>query len=171
MLNTLVTRILRIFYESYFNEDKTYLLGVLVINCYKRCNVIKAFHKARQGPRPQRDIVDHILKVQLPYVQGIIDRIACILRKNQVYACFKPLNTIQGMLRSVKDPIYPSIMKDIYLIVCSCGAPYVGDIDWFVKQRIQEHILTLNIVGSIPLLLLSMLKKQSTIFSLNTFGS
>ena len=61
------------------------------------------------------------------------------LKNHKVHSTFKPFNTIQSSLRSVKDPVDPKNMKSVYIIPFSCGTPYVGEIDHSIKQRIQEH--------------------------------
>ena len=77
--------------------------------------------------------------VNIPYIQGTTDRIARILRKYDVPTTFRPLNTIRGSLRSVKDSIDPKDMKGVYLIPCSCGTPYIGETGRSINQWISEH--------------------------------
>ena len=44
----------------------------------------------------------------LPFIQGVIDKIARILRKKDIKTCFRPLSTINFFfLKLVKDPIDP----------------------------------------------------------------
>ena len=52
---------------------------------------------------------------------------------------FRPLNTIQSSLRSIKDPVDPNNMKGVYVIPCSCGSPYIGETGCLINQRIHEH--------------------------------
>ena len=67
------------------------------------------------------------------------NKIARILRKRNVPSTFRPLNTIRSSLRSVKDPVDPKDMKDVYVIPCSCGTPYVGETGCSINQMINEH--------------------------------
>lgn len=53
---------------------------------------------------------------------------------------FRPLNTIQSSLRSVKDLVDPKNMKGVYVILCSCGTLYIGETGRSINQRIREHV-------------------------------
>ena len=82
---------------------------------------------------------DHISNVSLPFIQGTTYNISHVLKRNNIAATFKPLNTIRIDLRSVKYPINPKDMKGVYSIPCSCGIPYIGEKGRSINQRIQEH--------------------------------
>ncbi len=139
VLSTLTTRIVRISYEKSLEKEKAHLLDVFVKNGYSRHLGQKAFLKAHKEPSIHKDPKDRVIGVHLPYIQGTIDKIARILKKHNVPATFRPLNTIRGSLRSVKDPIDPKDMKGVYVIPCSCGTPYIGETGRSINQRINEH--------------------------------
>lgn len=42
------------------------------------------------------------------------------------------------------DSIDSKDMKGVYIISCSCGTPYIGDIDHSINQRISEHAADLK---------------------------
>ena len=52
---------------------------------------------------------------------------------------FQPLNTIQSSFRSVKDPVDPKNTKGVYVIPCSCGTLYIGEVGCSINQRIHQH--------------------------------
>lgn len=62
-----------------------------------------------------------------------------ILKKHKVPLIFRPLNTIWSSLRSMKDPLNPKDGKGVYVIPCSCGTPYIGEVGRSINQRILEH--------------------------------
>lgn len=35
-------------------------------------------------------------------------------------------------------------MKGVYVIPCSCGTPYIGDIGHSINQRIREHVANIK---------------------------
>lgn len=87
---------------------------------------------------------DRLLGVHLPFIQRTTDKITRILKKHKVPLTCKPLNTIKSSLRLVKDQVDPKNMKGVYVIPCSRGTPYVGEIGRSINQRIQEHIVYIN---------------------------
>lgn len=44
-------------------------------------------------------------KAYLPYIQGVIDKIARVLRKNNIITSFKPLVTLRHNMDSITDTI------------------------------------------------------------------
>jgi len=119
--------------------EKAHVLDVFVKNGYNRHVGQKAFLKAKKEPSIRRDPNDRVMGVNLPYIQGATNRTARILRKFDVPATFRPLNTIHSSLTSVKDPIDPKEMKGVYVIPCSCGIPYIGETGRSINQWISEH--------------------------------
>ena len=113
-------------------------------NGYSRYQGLKAFQNAEKGPKNKIDPKDWSSGVRLPFIQGTIDRIARILRNHRINYSFRPLNTIQSSLRSVKDPINPSDGKGVYIIPYSCGTPYIGETGRSINQRICEHVVDLR---------------------------
>ena len=93
--------------------------------------------------------MDPISKVHLPFIQGTMDKITRVLRRNNVSASFKPLCTIRNSLGSVKDPIDPKDMKGVYVIPFFFETPYIGEIGRSIRQRIREHVADIkhNLLG------------------------
>jgi len=139
VLNTLATCALRI-YDDRLSEEKNHLLNVLVYNGYNRRQDLKAFLKPSKGPKVKKDPNDRISGVHLPFIQGTTNGIASILKKHNVTSTFRTLNTIRSSLKFVKDPVEPKDMKAVYVIPCSCGTSYIGEIDRSINLRIKEHI-------------------------------
>eukprot|EP00253_Pinus_taeda_P003009 PITA_03009 len=139
ILSTLATCAVRISDEKSLEKEKAHLLDVFVKNGYSRHLGQKAFLKAHKEPSIQKDPKDRVMGVHLPYIQGTTDKISKILKKHNVLATFRPLNTIRGSLRYVKYPIDPKDMKGVYVIPYSCGTPYIGETGRSINQRINEH--------------------------------
>ena len=118
-MSTLATRALIISDNDHLDEEKAHLLKVFGDNGYSRSQGLKAFMNASKGPRLNKISGDAVGKVHLPFIQGTTDRIARILRKHNISSSFKPLNSIRGSLKSVKDQLDPKSMKGVYLIPCS----------------------------------------------------
>ena len=104
----------------------------------------KAFQKAYKGLSGKIACMNPISKVNLPFIQGTTDRIAHVLRRNNVSTSFKPLCTIRNSLGFVKDPVDPKDKKGVYLVPRSCGIPYIGETGWSIKHRIQEHAVDIR---------------------------
>jgi hypothetical protein len=100
---------------------------------------MKAFQNATKTPRNKEQTNNEVSKVYLPYIQGTTDKLAKILKKKNIGATFKPLNTIRNSLRSVKDSVDPIEHKGVYMIPCSCGKQYIGETGRSFRIRIQEH--------------------------------
>jgi len=139
VLNTLATHALIIFDENHLNKEKAHLLNVFVKNGYSGQQGLKAFLKAGRGPKVKKDPIDRISGVHLPFIHGTTHNIVRILRKHNVPSTFRPINSLQSCLRSVKDPVDAKDMKGVYVIPCSCGTPYAGETRCFINQRIHEQ--------------------------------
>ena len=113
-------------------------MDVFKKNGYRRHQGIKAFKKA-ENPKNKQPMEDCAGKVHLPYILGTIDKISYILKKN-IKTSFKPMNTINRCLKSIKDPIDPKYHKGVYLVPCSCGKTYIRETGRSISTRIQEHV-------------------------------
>jgi len=83
-------------------------------------------------------------KVSLPYIKGTTSKITKILNKQNINVAFTPSNTIRQLFNSVKDPINPNLQKGVYVIPCSCGKEYIGEIGRSLNIRIKEHTADLR---------------------------
>jgi len=136
VLSILVACTLIISDENHLEEKKSHLPKVFENNSYSKTQNLEAFQRSCKESRVNPAHDDHISKVQLSFIQGTADRTAHILKKNRVYASFKPLNTIRNYLRYVKDPVDPKDIEEVYSITCSYGFPYIGEIGCSINQRI-----------------------------------
>jgi len=139
VLNTLATQALRISDEKSFEKKKSHFLNVFVENGYSRYLGQKDFLKATKNLLTKKDPKERVLGVHLPFVQGTTVKIERILRKHNVPSTLRPLDTIHNSLQSVKDPVDAKDMKEVYIIRCSCGTPYIGEIRHSINRRISEH--------------------------------
>jgi hypothetical protein len=144
VLNTLATRAFRISDDEHLDEEKNHLLKVFKDNGYKKHQVFRAFQNASKRPRSKAQTNNDVSKVFLPYIQGTTDKLARILKKKNIGATFKPINTIRNSLRSVKDPVDPIEQKGVYMIPCSCGKQYIGETGRSFRIRIQEHVVDIK---------------------------
>lgn len=128
VLNMLATRVLRVSDEICLDNEKTHILKVFENNGYSKHLGRKAFLKVSIGPRIRKEPRYLITTIQLPFIQGTTDKISRILKKHKVSSSFRPLNTIESSLRSVKDLVDPKSMKGVYIVSCSYGTPYIGEI-------------------------------------------
>jgi hypothetical protein len=98
----------------------------------------KAMDRKDNRTRVQNDQTSNI-KAFLPYIRGVTDKIAKVLKKKEITTSFKPLVTIRQRMKSVKDPIDQQQGKGIYKVSCSCGKCYIGETRRSFQVRIKEH--------------------------------
>ena len=67
-----------------------------------------------------------IKSIKLPYIQGMMEKIANILRRKQIRVSFSPLNMLRGILDHSKDQADPKKNKGVYSIPCGCNKVYIG---------------------------------------------
>ena len=78
--------------------------------------------------------------INLPYIKGTTERIAKILRKENIKVSFSPPNSLRTMLDHAKDSINPSLHRGVYSIPCTCGKQYIGETGRSFQIRLKEHI-------------------------------
>lgn len=139
VLNTLAPRALKVSDENHLEDEKTHPLNTFHSNGYSKNQCLKYFLKVEKGPMIKKELRDRFSGVDLLFIQGTTDKIARFLRKHKVPSTFRPKNTIKSSLKSVKDHVDPKNMKGVYLIPCSYGTPYIGEINRSINQRIHEH--------------------------------
>ena len=99
---------------------------VFLSNGYDLDKIRRALSKTEKSRRiKEKKVGEH--KAFLPYIQGVTDRIAKHLKKKSIDYVFSPLNNIRKLLKTVKDPIDPSLKKGVYMIPCECGKVYIGE--------------------------------------------
>ena len=67
-------------------------------------NFIKSWSQPRKSRRTN-DNANDIGFVELPYFQGISEKIAVVLRRQHIKVAFKPIKTIASILRKPKDKV------------------------------------------------------------------
>lgn len=79
--------------------------------------------------------------VILPYIKGISEKIANILKKQSIKVAYKPIRTIQSMFKKPKDqPDKDSSTAVVYKINCvDCEKSYIGQTNRALKTRTKEH--------------------------------
>lgn len=144
VLNTLAACAVRVSVKDHLEEEKTHLLKFFNHNGYSWSQGLRAFLKARKGPKLRKDQRELLTNIQLPFIQGNTDKIAQILRKHKISSTFRSMNSIYSFLKSAQDPVDPKNMKGVYLIPCSYGTPYIGEAYDFINQMIREHAIDIR---------------------------
>ena len=49
------------------------------------------------------------------------------------------------LLKSVKDPIDPSLKKVVYMIPCECGKAYISETRRSIRTRVKEHCSNIRV--------------------------
>jgi hypothetical protein len=138
VLNTMATRAARISDEDHLKEEIDHLTKVFKNIGYRDRDIAKAMDKKDKKAHTQNDQTSN-LKAFLPYIRGVTDKIAKVLKRKEIKTNFKPLITIRQRMKSVKDPIDQKQGKGIYKVSCSCGKCYIGETGRSFQVRIKEH--------------------------------
>ena len=69
----------------------------------------------------------------------MIDKIARVLGRSEIFAQFSAAGTIRQNMRSVKDSISQGQLKGVYKIDFSCGKSYIGETGRSLQKRLKEH--------------------------------
>ena len=76
--------------------------------------------------------------VVLPYVSGLSEKIARIMKKRKVSTAMRPHTTLRRLLVRPKDKVEPR--EGVYTIDCkNCEKKYVGETKRMLKTRVKEH--------------------------------
>ena len=120
--------------EEHSSEVK-FVKQVLASNNYP----LKIFNSIRNNK--QQNSVNPTKSVVLPYVQGLSERLARVLRVFNISTFYKPINKISTVLGLPKDPIdSKSICGVVYRINCSdCGEQYIGQTTNSLATRLKQH--------------------------------
>ena len=104
-------------------------------NGFPRMNFHDAcFFKSREPKSATRRVV-------LPYVRGCSERICRILKRFNIFSCYKPFNKLCNIFNLPKDPIPTNFLSGVvYEIPCKdCECVYVGQTKNSLKTRIAQH--------------------------------
>ena len=79
--------------------------------------------------------------VIVPYVRGLSERFARVLRTHNIATCFKPQQTIRSLLVHPKDKLErDQISGCVYKIGCAnCPSSYIGETGRQFSYRLKEH--------------------------------
>ena len=131
LLNTLIIGDLRFSDKDHRDSEKEHLHNVFPSNGYspsqinKALTITKAHENRLKDFLKEKKVGDH--KTFLPYIQGVIDKIAKHLKNKNIYYVFSPPNNIKNILGSIKDVIDPSLKKGVYPIPRECKKTYIGE--------------------------------------------
>ena len=137
MINTLVHRAKQLCEPDSLQDEVNHLKKTMKINGYSTWKIDKCLrprhiNKDQDNTRP-------LSTVKIPYVKGTTDKIANVLRKNNIRVVFNTSKKIGQCVRRVKDAV-PLESEGIYSVPCPCGAQYIGETKRNISQRIKEHI-------------------------------
>jgi hypothetical protein len=138
VLYTLARRATRISDDEHIEQEINHLTKVFKNIGYMDKDIKKVMKIEERGSHSRNNQSSNI-KVHLPYIQGVTDKIAKILKRKEITTSFKPLMTIRQRMRSVKDPIDQRQEKGVYKVSCSCGKSYIGETGRSFQIRIKEH--------------------------------
>ena len=143
VLNILAIRALRISDSKHLDEEKKHLVLVFKSIGYKEKEIRMAIERGERrvvSQEPKSQDQPQCGKVFLPYIQGVIDKIARILRRKDIITQFSTPGTIRQSMRSVKDNIDKHQLKGVYKIDCSCGKSYIDETGCSLQTRLKEHV-------------------------------
>ena len=112
------------------------------------------FHKALK-PRPPRQPVDNPrpagsshVRVTLPYVEGVGEKVKRLLMKQGVQVSLRPPSSLRSMLIHPKDKISNERKSDVvYKVQCGvtgCDDFYIGETQQTLKARMKQHTKDTN---------------------------
>ena len=127
VLVTLFMRAFKISDDNHIEEEIAYLRKAFTNIGYRNRDIIKAIQRAKSENKRHPQDVTLKSKAYLPYIQGVTDKLAKVLAKNNIGTSFKPLSTIKHTMKSIKDNLDPLQQKGVYCINFSCGKCYIGE--------------------------------------------
>lgn len=144
IINTLVTRGIRISDKGHIEKKFKHLNNVLRKNGYQDKKNRKAIQKSRSSKNPHTRQLNEEgnTKKIFPYFQGTTDKLVNILKKQNIKGTFYRLNTIGKMVDSTKYPATPKLCKGVYSIPCPCGKLYIDEMGRSIDVIMKEHWLT-----------------------------
>ena len=82
---------------------------------------------------------DSLKKPYLPYIKGVINKIAKLLNRQEIMTTLMLVETIKMKIKLVRDVANKRQLKGVYKIECSCGKFYVGETRCSFHTRFKEH--------------------------------
>ncbi len=125
------------------DEEKKHLASVFKGVGYKEKETKKTIERAERrvlSQEPKAQDQPQCGRVFLPYIQGVTNKLAKILRRKDIVTQFATPRTVKQGIRSVKDDIDRHQLKGVYKIKnCSCGRSYIGETGRSLQKRLKEH--------------------------------
>lgn len=131
-------RALRVCEPRFLRNEMNHLEIALRSNGYL-AGEIRSVTRPSKNRQPVMLEQDVNRRAFLPFVKGVTDRLARLLRKHHVRTFFRPTKNIQQHLGSAKDARDPLASGGVYRIPCSCGRVYIGTTKRSAATRIKEH--------------------------------
>jgi hypothetical protein len=102
VLNTMTIRAARISNKDHLKEEIDHLTRVFTNIGYRNRDIKKAIDKKDKRTHAQNDQTSN-LKAFLPYIWGVTEKIAKVLKRKEITTSFKPIIIIRQRMKSVKD--------------------------------------------------------------------
>lgn len=119
-------------------QEKQYLNKVFKSNGYSETFIKQATRPKRQIQQAETN-TDHSF-ISIPYIRGLSEPIARILKKHNIKTAFRARPTLKNILVHLKDPITQQNQRgSIYMITCACGKKYIGETGRPLSVRMEEH--------------------------------
>ena len=133
IINTLVTRAIKIAYKDHLKQELDHLMKASIKNGYRDKKFKKTIKRANKKERnnnrkkeKQNNNNDTPLAI-LPYIHGTTNKIARILRKRDIKVTLSPPNSLRNMLDPAKDHIEKKLLQGVYIVPCSCNKVYIRE--------------------------------------------
>jgi predicted GIY-YIG superfamily endonuclease len=135
------------------DSEKKHLTTALMKNGYDRRMVLKRAIKVKKmhsRPSEERQATEEgeltkpAARLTIPYIGGVSECIARILRKHDVVTRFNCVTKIQNIVPGPKDHIPQELCEGVYTVPCSCGKSYVGETCRGMATRMKEHVRAAN---------------------------
>ena len=126
VINTLVTRSLKLADQNHQPEEKKNIRRILIRNGYHPKSVDKAI---RTNNKPPKEKQEPVSKAFLPYVKNTTDKISKVLKKYKVDMIFMTDRKFSNILPTPKEIIH---LEDqgVYEMPCGgCKKSYIKQID------------------------------------------
>ncbi|CAK9820318.1 hypothetical protein ANTPLA_LOCUS10552 [Anthophora plagiata] len=141
---SLVNRAINRCEEEHLQCELNRITNILIKNGFSNKKIKHTIQRMLQSKGIQKPSSSYITEnkhnmVFLPYIKGTTDRIAKILKQNNIKTIFTPHTKISQILTTPKDP-YPRLASSgVYKIPCTCGKVYIGETGRSVTTRLKEH--------------------------------
>lgn len=152
LIKGLVDRGIKLSDKKYRKENLDQIKSTLLLNNYPLPlieNVIKErIHEIYNSSIVEKKKTNWLknynrtdIKISLPYIQGLSERLRRSLKKYNINVYFKNDHTLEKLLRNKKDSDnIENLSNVVYSIKCTgCKKVYIGETGRRLKNRIYEH--------------------------------